>query len=61
MCVFTCLAKKIHLSTFPYEDVIFCWKDLKIRDQANWYNSFKIDIFNKKNYVHFCNYKFEQP
>jgi hypothetical protein len=42
------------LFNFPYENVILCWKDLKVRYQVDWWNSFSIDIFNKKIVLKLC-------
>ncbi len=45
---FFCLSYISSLFNFSYKDVIFCWKDLKVRYQLDWQNNFSIDIFNKK-------------
>jgi hypothetical protein len=42
------------LFNFPYENVILCWKDLKVRYQVDWWNSFTINIFNKKIVLKLC-------
>ncbi len=58
--IFFCLSYFSSLFNFSYEDVILRWKDLKVRYQVDWQNSFSIHIFNKKLVLTFVTTRHEQ-